>query len=83
MKQYNGNKDKVFRICSLKYHPDRNIGNEMKANENQKVLLEIYKNIQNKITFFIDTNYFLLEISLEGVHKFIRDNNWTTFYGLS
>ena len=43
LKKYNGNKDKAFRNCSLKYHPDKNIGNEKKANENQKKLLEIHE----------------------------------------
>jgi len=43
LKKFNGNKDKVFRKLSLKYHPDRNIGNEKIANENQQDLLAIHK----------------------------------------
>ena len=39
----NGNVDKAFRKCSLKYHPDKNPGNEVIANENQKILGEIYE----------------------------------------
>jgi len=42
-KKFNGNKDKVFRKLSLKYHPDKNIGNEKLANENQKKLSEIHE----------------------------------------
>jgi len=48
LKEFGGNLGKTFRKCSLKYHPDRNIGNEELANENQKKLLEIHEKYSKK-----------------------------------
>ena len=51
LKEFCGNLGKTFRKCSLKYHPDRNIGNEELANENQKKLLEIHEKFSRKRPF--------------------------------
>lgn len=48
LKEFGGNLGKTFRKCSLKYHPDRNIGNEELANENQKKLLEVHEKYSKK-----------------------------------
>jgi hypothetical protein len=37
---HNGNNDKTFRILSLKYHPDKNVGRQTWASEMQKQLGE-------------------------------------------
>ena len=39
----NGNTKKAFHKCSLKFHPDKNIGNQIIANENQKILSQIHE----------------------------------------
>jgi hypothetical protein len=48
VKEYDGNTDKAFRVCSRKYHPDKNIGNEVEATENQKKLAEVHEGYSKK-----------------------------------
>jgi len=53
LKEFNGNRDKAFRKCSFKYHPDKNPGNEVVATENQKKLLEIHERYVGKKTSYM------------------------------
>jgi hypothetical protein len=46
LKDCDGNKEKTFRKCSLKYHPDRNKGEN--ATQNQQRLLEIHQKYSMK-----------------------------------
>jgi hypothetical protein len=43
LKEYDGNTVKAYHKCSLRFHPDKNIGNEVIATENQIKLSEIHE----------------------------------------
>jgi len=51
LKESNGNTKKAFHKCSLIFHPDKNIGNELVATENQKKLSEIHEKYVFKNSF--------------------------------
>jgi len=48
---HNGNNDKTFRILSLKYHPDKNVGRQIWASEMQKQLGEFREKYSCSYTF--------------------------------
>jgi len=52
LQEYDGNTERAFRKCSLKFHPDKNIGNEKVANENQRKLLDIHEKYCKQIEKF-------------------------------
>jgi len=48
---HHGNNDKTFRLLSLKYHPDKNVGRQTWVSEMQKQLGEIREKCNKSILF--------------------------------